>query len=320
MRYILRIFAKFFKSRRWMLLAILAFVAVINTMLLLYHSPEAQNLYVKSLTISKNGSLQVNIPGLLAPPIDFSGNLEVYPLLKHSEIKFLINPIKVCSQGPIELLVAVSSNAVNTERRKRTRESFNVGREKDANVRLVFFLGMFVNMKGFQRKIQSESARHGDIVQINAAESYQNLTFKSIAILQWSSRYCSKAKYILKQDDDVRLNTFHLIRALRQRSMLFDHFIVGNSKLLVEMPIRNELSKYYVSMKEFSDPYYPLFAHGPGYAFPQATGALLYQASLRTPFFRLEDVYITGLCAAKAGVPVFFDKRFVLNEDWGKDL
>ena len=320
MQNVVRVIARCYTSWRWMLLAIIICVASANILLPFFFTPAYQDPLEKGLSVSRDGSLIINVPGLLAPAKGPPNDLMKHPLLYNNNIKFLINPKTLCSQRSIELLVAVNSHAINLERRKSTRASFNVGPQKDLKVRLVFFLSVYPNLLGLQRKIQSESDFYGDIVQIKAEESYRNLTLKSIAVLNWSGRYCAKAKYILKQDDDVKLAVFDVIRALHERSMHFDHFIVGNSKILVEGPIRDELSKYYTSLKEFKDSYYPIFVHGPGYAFPQATGALLYQASLRTRVFWLEDVYITGLCASKAGVPVFFDPRFVLNEDWGNSM
>ncbi|RUS85219.1 hypothetical protein EGW08_007045 [Elysia chlorotica] len=306
-------------SWRWLLLAAIICTASLNVLLPFFmlpnHSPP-----VKGLGISQDGSLIINVPGLLAPVNGPPNDLMKQAILPKDKIKFSINCKDVCSQGPIELLVAVSSHAINIERRKSTRASFNVGNKKDNKVRLVFFLSSLPRLEGIQRKIQHESDLYGDIVQLEALESYRNLTLKSVAILYWAGRYCAASKYILKQDDDVKLHIPDVIRALRERSVYFDHFIVGNSKILVESPIRDELSKYYTSLKEFKDPFYPIFAHGPGYAFPMATGKLLYEATLRTENFWLEDVYITGLCATKAGVPVFFDPRFVLNEDWGNNL
>ncbi|GFO40979.1 beta-1,3-galactosyltransferase 1-like [Plakobranchus ocellatus] len=265
----------------------------------------------KGMRISETGSLVVNIPGLVAPAYGPPGDLKKYPILYKTAPSFIINPKRVCFYKPTELLVAVLSNTINFERRRRTRENFNIASQGHERIRLVFVLSTYPRLKGLQRKVRNESEAYGDIVQIKAVESYGNLTLKSLAILFWAIHHCSNASYVLKQDDDVNLSLPDVIRALREKSLQFHHFILGNSKLLVESPIRDELSKYYTSPQEFQDSYYPTFVHGPGYAFPLATGALLYQASLRTRLFWLEDVYITGLCAARARVPIFFDQRFV---------
>ena len=317
MQNIVQKFVRVFRSRRWVIFTIAVCIASVNTVLLFFFTPASDSPHVKGLRISQEGSLIVNVPGLVAPAHGPPGDFMNQPVLSHDTPKFTILPKRLCSHGVTELLVAVSSDAINFERRKRTRARFKVGVERDEKVRLVFFLSIYPNFTGLQQIIRNEADAYGDIAQLRAVESYRNLTLKSVAILYWATKYCSKATYVLKQDDDVKLNAFQVIRALYDRSAHFDHFIVGNSKILVESPIRDELSKYYTSREEFGDSFYPMFAHGPGYAFPMATGRLLYQASLRTRFFWLEDVYITGLCAYKAGVPVFFDQRFVLNEDWG---
>ena len=50
----------------------------------------------------------------------------------------------------------------------------------------------------------SEAEEHHDLVVEDFQESYLNLTVKTTYLLKWlNSSYCSRARFILKVDDDV---------------------------------------------------------------------------------------------------------------------
>ena len=65
-------------------------------------------------------------------------------------------------------------------------------------------------------KIKAESFIYGDIIQENFIDGYYNLTLKTIMGFKWSSKYCSNAKFIMKLDDDVVVNTFDLLNYLNR--------------------------------------------------------------------------------------------------------
>lgn len=59
--------------------------------------------------------------------------------------------------------------------------------------------------------------------------------------------------------------------------------------------------------------YYPNYLGGSGYVFTMDTAKKLYNASMDVPLFHLEDVYLTGMCAQKAGIK---PTGFHLFYDW----
>ena len=64
-------------------------------------------------------------------------------------------------------------------------------------------------------------------------------------------------------------------------------------------PINRRMdSKFYVSYNELSTNSYPKYCDGPAYMFQGNLTEQLYEASLKTKFFKFEDVYF-GLLAAK---------------------
>ena len=63
----------------------------------------------------------------------------------------------------------------------------------------------------------SEAEEHNDLVVEDFQESYLNLTVKTTFLLKWlNSSHCSRARFILKVDDDVYVNPTNLWATLEQ--------------------------------------------------------------------------------------------------------
>ena len=52
----------------------------------------------------------------------------------------------------------------------------------------------------------------------------------------------------------------------------------------------------------YSERTYPNYLSGTGYVMSSDVASRLYKAALTTPLLHLEDVYITGVCAKRAGL------------------
>ena len=83
----------------------------------------------------------------------------------------------------------------------------------------------------YEKRIQKEHIDHGDIIQVGFQEHYQNLAFKSLAMLDWFNRTCHGAQFLLKIDDDVFLNLPMVKNILQsaqgQQKKVIDNFLVG---------------------------------------------------------------------------------------------
>ncbi|NWH83018.1 B3GT5 galactosyltransferase, partial [Piaya cayana] len=94
-----------------------------------------------------------------------------------------------------------------------------------------------------QPLLAEESERHGDIVQQDFLDTYNNLTLKTLMGLQWVGAHCPGAAYVLKADADVFLNVAFLVeRVLRPRrtGLAAGHVYRGTG------PIRRAASKWFV--------------------------------------------------------------------------
>ena len=82
------------------------------------------------------------------------------------------------------------------------------------------------------------------------------------------------------------------------------------------VPIRDPHSKWYVHFKQFNESRYPNYCSGTAYAMTLSAAREIKAVIPETPFFWLEDIYITGLCVRKTQgkVTVVDDGRFTYNK------
>ena len=80
------------------------------------------------------------------------------------------------------------------------------------------------------------------------------MTFK------WITKYCSNAKYVLRINDDVVVNTHALVNYFKplnySQNMIYGYGIFGVG------PIRDKGSKFYVSEQEYNKPRYNDYIEG----------------------------------------------------------
>ncbi|XP_026483866.1 uncharacterized protein LOC113391929 [Vanessa tameamea] len=186
------------------------------------------------------------------------------------------------------------------------RESGNT----DVDFKLVFLLGLPSqdNDTEIQEKIDEEVDKYGDVIQEGFIDSYNNLTLKSIMMLKWVTNNCNQsARYILKTDDDMYVNVPNLIENLRNRSKVHDstkgqekEYLLIGDLICGARPVQDVGSKWYSPRYMYGGRVYPRYLSGTGYALSAPAARALYEAALRTSYFHLEDIYITGMCAVRA--------------------
>jgi hypothetical protein len=183
----------------------------------------------------------------------------------------------------------------------------------------VFLMGRS-SKEDVQKKLQAESEKYGDIVQGDFMDVYKNLTLKGLMGLKWISTYCRQADFAIKADDDAFVNIFNLLHVLKQNE--------GKKKVVAcsvwgdnSMPILRDpskCSKWCVRFNEFpGQRYFPKYCAGLTYALSRDLIPLMYNASFTTPFFWIDDVYLTGLLPAKVKNVEYISlaNNFTLKQD-----
>ena len=233
--------------------------------------------------------------------------------VKGTLFMFDINQATVCEaingseNSSVDLVVMVVSGIKNFLRRMAIRNTWGSDvHERLAKARLLFLVGRSSDMH-FQPQIEKESKLFNDIIQTNVEDKYENLTNKSLAMVQWVRDFCSGAKFVLKTDDDMYINLPNLLKELlllHEIHFFFCYVFKGAP------PVRDKNSKWYISMEEYKYSYFPKYCSGTAYAFSANTATDLYESSKRTKQLKMEDVYITGLLAQNLNIPLIHSDGF----------
>ena len=226
----------------------------------------------------------------------------LYPLTLTSP--YLINNASVCSNAKkLDFIVVVHTSTDHFSRRRIIRETWaNKNIFKTNGSRIVFLCGRPYKQK-LQTMIENESSVYGDIVQGDFRDSYHNLTHKGVMAYRWVSEHCLNVDMVLKVDDDMFVNIFHLLEyhlpVYRNSSRLISCHVrpKGTS------PIARKGSKWTVQPDQFKNmTHYPV-TYCNGYFVLMTPDIIkeMYLAAFWTPFFWVDDVYLYGMLPFKAG-------------------
>ena len=216
--------------------------------------------------------------------------------------KFIIDKKNFCSKEHgfgLDLLVMVITSPSNFDARQAIRQTWG-GFAVERGSKLLFVVGHSSSFE-INVKLKQEDNQYEDILQAQFEDAYYNLTLKSLAIVNWVADNCEKVKYVLKIDDDMFVNMQLLVDFAETRE--FKNVIIG--KIAKKwLPHRDSNSKWYVPSSAYAGQVYPNFATGPAYlihrdAIPNLVKVIRSNA---TKVIKLEDVFLAGIVAEKAGV------------------
>lgn len=147
-------------------------------------------------------------------------------------------------------------------------------------------------------QLLQEGRRHGDVLQSDVVDSYNNLTIKTMLMFEWLSSRCPSAAYAMKIDSDIFLNVHRLVRLLVEapRSLYMTGLVVRGAVVH-----RNPASKWFLPVSVFPEPVYPPYLQGMGYVFSMDLPRMLLKASMHVRAVYIEDVYV-GLCMRYLGL------------------
>ena len=118
------------------------------------------------------------------------------------------------------------------------------------------------------------------------------------------THHCSNTKFVLKCDDDVAVDVYHLHVFLGQYiedplSHFYLCYINQNNK-----PQRQAAKKWFVSLKEYPHDSYPKYCVGGAYVTNIPTMKSMLQVSQYEPYFWIDDVFLTGILTEKLAHPL----------------
>jgi hypothetical protein len=175
--------------------------------------------------------------------------------------------------------------------------------EPNEQIKLLFFLGL-PRTKTIMETIRGELSMYQDIVVDDVQESPSQLeqTVKTLRMFKWVVAHCSQARYLVKMNDDVYLNLPMFLDFL-QASVPADEdsgqLIAGYKYSYEGIGDRTKDSEDPASISNKGKTYSPEFAAGFFQLFELQAVINIYNASLQTPLYPLEeDAFLTGFIAA----------------------
>lgn len=222
--------------------------------------------------------------------------------------KFAESPLKPCEEDgkSVVMLIMVNSGVTNFKHRTTIRESWGSVSKTDKGIRLIFVIGKSED-PAVQERVNLEKVVSNDILETDVVEAYDKLTYKSIAILEWTHTHCSQTKYLIKVDDDIFFNIRRLLAELEEKNPR--NSIIGCEESR-NAPVRFFLFKWHVTREQYSADTYPVYITGPAYLITGDIISKLYHATSQVPYFFVEDIFVTGLCREKIGAKVVGHKEF----------
>ena len=213
---------------------------------------------------------------------------------------FLANENFCTKSANLKYIVYVHSAPSNFERRLHLRRHWaNPYLFLDGRLKTVYLMGKADN-DNTQKHVMEESARFGDIVIGDFADHYENLTIKGIFGLKWLSLHCKQVQYVIKADDDAFVNIFKLMDLMDEYA---SHRRVVMCGLWTVMPILRDsrtCKKWCVKYSEFPGrQFFPKYCAGVTYTLSRDIVDDMYSFASKTPFFWIDDVYVTGLLLGK---------------------
>lgn len=218
-----------------------------------------------------------------------------------NRFRFLIDVSGFCDRHTLVLII-VCSAWENGPRREVIRATW--ASLEDRQLRVLFMVGLPKQdnrTEAYQRALEQESSNRGDLLQADFIDSYANLSLKSIAMLQWTESNCQPARFLVKADDDVLVNTPLLLRDL---ALTRHHRFVMGNVIAGARPSRDLSSKWFTSPIAYPRDFYPKYISGAAYVISGDLVRDLYAAAIRAEVFWIEDVFITGLLLAATGSDV----------------
>lgn len=217
---------------------------------------------------------------------------------------FILDEPDICERQKPFLVLMVPVAPQQLEARNSIRSTWgNESVVQGKNITVLFVLGLKGGEDGkkHQEQLNLESQQYHDLIQSTFIDTYNNLTIKTMVIMDWLATHCPQASYAMKIDSDMFLNLENLMSLLLAPNTPKENYITG--MIMWNRPVvRNEHSKWYVPKEEYPDDVYPTYLLGMGYVFSSDLPEKLVKVSKDVPPFNIEDAYV-GACLKKLGLP-----------------
>ncbi|NXM46919.1 B3GL1 acetylgalactosaminyltransferase, partial [Gymnorhina tibicen] len=209
---------------------------------------------------------------------------------------FTLRERPACAGTDPFLVILVASRPRDLEARQAVRITWG---SRDSwwgqRVLTLFLLGQDAHRedKAAALSVEDESVLYGDIIRQDFVDTYDNLTLKTIMAFQWFSEFCSNARFFMKTDTDVFINTPNLVKLLLRLN--------SSENVFTGYPFFDNVAhrgfdiKRYISYEEYPFKLYPPYCSGLGYILDGKLALRTYKLMSHVRPLKFEDVYV-GIC------------------------
>jgi len=253
---------------------------------------------------------------------------ERFSILDKTDVSFLLRPRISCQATDMVIMALSAPN--NTEKRQRLREALR----DSPGVSLVFLLGQ-VTDKLVMSELREENLASGDLVQISVRDHYTALSYKTLSGFIWANRLCGSARFVVKVDDDIRLDLAALETLLHSKyggpgskrevpDTIECPSVMRNMRPWRQTHNKSLMGKWSISVKDMPRRVYPDFCPGWLYVTTPKAGLALAEVSVRNAEVlmataRLDDIFVTGFLRERLpGVMLRQLHGGVIGETWNR--
>ena len=209
---------------------------------------------------------------------------------------------QICGKEQLDWIFIATSAPENYNRRMLLRRTYaNVTLFKTMRFKLIIVVGMTGNAS-IDTDVYREFRQHRDIVVGDFKDAFWTLSLKMIFGLKWISKYCNKAPFIIKIDDDAFVNIFEILNLIEPHSKKSNFMMCAVLDNNFIFRWKHHSKEYCKQIKVCVDDgilpgykNYPRYCNGQMFVFPNDLLQRLVDAIDNTTYFWLDDVYITGM-------------------------
>ncbi|CAK8692952.1 unnamed protein product [Clavelina lepadiformis] len=207
------------------------------------------------------------------------------------------------------MIIFIKSAASYGRRREWIRNTWgSIGHLDGATFQTVFVIGQADART--QVLLDEEYNRFGDILQVNASDAYQDVGFKTLSGMRWTSDKLPHQYFYSSGDDDMMIDLVKLMEAVDKNIAKISEEKWPEFPIICTYetresghPIRDKRHKNFISVQDYSEPNWPKFCLGGFYTTSVRVIRQLWEASLTSKRINTDDVFITGILRQKIGMP-----------------
>lgn len=230
-----------------------------------------------------------------------------------SEPQYAINAPNRCD-SQTRLLIVMNSRPHDLKTRQIVRSTWAKPVYDGSHpwIKLVFFWGRPSNST-YDKELLEENAKYGDTVtDVTFQDSYNNVSYLALARFKWIDRHCPHAQAIYKVDTD---NWINFDRFLARYSQIKGKIGVHGFVYMGGAPHHEPNHFWSVPYDDYPFDDFPLFVCGCGYFIINYQDSranqetivqrILYVARHTEVYVWIDDVFITGVLRAAAGISLY---------------